>query len=96
MAQPQTLRLILGDQLNTEHSWFRQQEDHVCYLMAEIRQETDYVKHHIQKVTGFFAANLLAVKNFLAGTFRFGLNVRIPVVHIDVARCRLQCLQANM
>ena len=56
MAQPQTLRLILGDQLNTEHSWFRQKEDHVCYLMAEIRQETDYVKHHIQKITGFFAA----------------------------------------
>ena len=52
----QTLRLILGDQLNSEHSWFKQKEEHVCYLMAEIRQETDYVKHHIQKIAGFFAA----------------------------------------
>ena len=52
----QTLRLILGDQLNSEHSWFQQKEEHVCYLMAEIRQETDYVKHHIQKIAGFFAA----------------------------------------
>ena len=28
----------------------------VTYLLMEIRQETDYVKHHIQKVVGFFAA----------------------------------------
>ena len=50
------LRLILGDQLNSEHSWFQQPDDRVTYLMMEIRQETDYVKHHIQKVAAFFAA----------------------------------------
>ena len=55
-----TLRLILGDQLNLEHSWFQQKDDTVYYLMAEVRQETDYVKHHIQKVTAFF----LAMRNF--------------------------------
>lgn len=51
-----TLRLILGDQLNSQHSWFTNQDPTVLYLMAEMRQETDYVKHHIQKVTGFFLA----------------------------------------
>ncbi|MER3318691.1 MAG: cryptochrome/photolyase family protein [Allomuricauda sp.] len=49
-----TLRLILGDQLNLSHSWFNQLNDDNLYLMAEMRQETDYVKHHIQKVVGFF------------------------------------------
>ena len=51
-----TLRLILGDQLNSKHSWFSKVEDDVTYLMMEIRQETDYVTHHIQKVTAFFAS----------------------------------------
>ena len=49
-----TLRLILGDQLNHQHSWFDEKSDNVLYVMAEIRQETDYVKHHIQKVVAFF------------------------------------------
>lgn len=51
-----TLRLILGDQLNIKHSWFKETHDNVLYCMFEMRQETDYVKHHIQKVIGFFAA----------------------------------------
>jgi deoxyribodipyrimidine photolyase-related protein len=51
-----TLRLILGDQLNAAHSWFRQPDGRVTYVIMEIRQETDYVKHHIQKVASFFAA----------------------------------------
>ena len=54
------LRLLLGDQLNSEHSWFRETSDDTIYLMAEMRQETDYVKHHIQKVVAFF----LAMRNF--------------------------------
>ncbi len=51
-----TLRLILGDQLNGAHSWFAKKEENVIYVMMEIRSETDYVNHHIQKVLGFFAA----------------------------------------
>ncbi len=51
-----TLRLVLGDQLNAGHSWYRQKDDGVLYLMAELRQETDYVRHHIQKLCAFFAA----------------------------------------
>jgi deoxyribodipyrimidine photolyase-related protein len=49
-----TLRLVLGDQLNSQHSWFATPNPSVTYLMLEIRQETDYVTHHIQKVVGFF------------------------------------------
>mgnify|MGYP000589440784 CR=1 FL=1 len=49
------LRLILGDQLNSNHSWFQETDDSVIYCMFEMRQETDYVTHHIQKVVGFFA-----------------------------------------
>ena len=52
----QTLRLLLGDQLNQNHSWFAATESTVTYLLMEMRQETDYVVHHIQKVVGFFAA----------------------------------------
>ncbi len=51
-----TLRLILGDQLNHNHAWFEKVDPDVIYLMIEMRQETDYVRHHIQKVLGFFAA----------------------------------------
>ena len=51
-----TLRLILGDQLNSNHSWFKTIDDSVTYVMMEIRSETDYAHHHIQKVVGIFAA----------------------------------------
>lgn len=50
------LRLILGDQLNPRHSWFEGVHDEVVYVMMEIRQETDYVLHHAQKIIGIFAA----------------------------------------
>ena len=51
-----TLRLVLGDQLNPDHSWFKETDKNCIYAMFEMRQETDYVRHHIQKVIGFFAA----------------------------------------
>ena len=51
-----TFRLILGDQLNINHSWFQKIESHVTYVMMEVRTETDYVEHHIQKIVGIFAA----------------------------------------
>ncbi|WP_047545597.1 cryptochrome/photolyase family protein [Psychroserpens sp. Hel_I_66] len=51
-----SLRLILGDQLNIKHSWFKETNEDVTYCLFEMRQETDYVTHHIQKVIGFFAA----------------------------------------
>lgn len=51
-----TLRLVLGDQLNGNHSWFANRSDNIIYIMMEIEPETTYVTHHIQKVAGFFAA----------------------------------------
>ena len=56
MKNRKTLRLILGDQLNYHHSWFSQVNEDVVYVMMEMRQETDYVRHHAQKVIAFFAA----------------------------------------
>lgn len=56
MSKKKTLRLILGDQLNASHSWFGKKEKEVTYLIAELRQETDYVKHHVQKLCAFFKA----------------------------------------
>ena len=56
MHKNKTLRLILGDQLNINHSWFNAVDDTVTYLLMEIRSETDYAQHHIQKIIGFIAA----------------------------------------
>ena len=50
------LRLVLGDQLNPEHPWFASVRPDVVYVLMEIRQETDYVLHHAQKILAIFAA----------------------------------------
>ncbi|WP_039442374.1 cryptochrome/photolyase family protein, partial [Xanthomonas vasicola] len=51
-----TLRLILGDQLNPQHSWFATRDAGVVYVLMEVREETDYVLHHAQKILAIFAA----------------------------------------
>ncbi len=50
------IRLILGDQLNPQHSWFSSVDDKTLYVMAEQRSETDYVTHHAQKLIAVFSA----------------------------------------
>jgi deoxyribodipyrimidine photolyase-related protein len=50
------LRVILGDQLNIKHSWFGVHDSNITYVMMEVKSETDYVTHHVQKVICFFAA----------------------------------------
>jgi len=50
------LRLILGDQLNPRHSWYRDKDADTLYVIAELHQETGYTVHHIQKICVFFAA----------------------------------------
>jgi len=50
------LRLILGDQLNVKHPWLEEVNPDVLYVLMEMRQETDYAPHHIQKVVAFFGA----------------------------------------
>ena len=51
-----TVRLILGDQLNARHSWFKKADSSVLYVIAELHTEATYVKHHVQKVCAFFCA----------------------------------------
>lgn len=86
---PKILRLVLGDQLNSQHSWFRQKNDKVLYLLMEMRQETDYVQHHIQKVVAFF----LAMRNFSAWLTSEGHRVLyLTLDHSD----NRQSLEANL
>lgn len=56
VSNVKSLRLILGDQLNPEHSWYQRCDSSVLYCLMEIRAESEYVKHHIQKISGLFAA----------------------------------------
>lgn len=50
------VRLILGDQLNAAHPWFQDRDSSTLYVMMELRCESEYVTHHIQKIAGVFAA----------------------------------------
>ena len=72
-----TLRLLLGDQLNPEHPWFGTVDADVVYVLMEVRQETDYVLHHAQKILAIFAA-----MRDLARHLR-GAGYRVRYVAID-------------
>ncbi|MFD0861784.1 cryptochrome/photolyase family protein [Sungkyunkwania multivorans] len=74
-----TLRLILGDQLNSKHSWFKKSDEDVLYVMMEMRQETDYVTHHIQKVVAFF----LAMREFSSWLKDEGHEVKYYYINDD-------------
>ena len=84
-----TLRLILGDQLDPQHPWYREPRPDVVYLLLEMRQETDYVVHHAQKVIAIFAA----MRDFARQLKATGHRVRH--VAIDDASNR-QSLTANL
>ncbi|WNJ19938.1 cryptochrome/photolyase family protein [Pontibacter sp. G13] len=66
------IRLILGDQLNDRHSWFALIDPEICYVLMEIRPESEYVTHHIQKVVGIF----WAMRNFAKRLRKKGHKVR--------------------
>lgn len=66
MLGKKELRLILGDQLNISHSWYKVVDEEVTYVIMEVRSETDYATHHIQKVVGFFTAMRQFCKTLLA------------------------------
>ena len=91
VAEPDmtTLRLILGDQLNPGHSWFCRVEADVVYTLMEVRQETDYVLHHAQKILGIFAA----MRDFAEQLKRAGH--RIDYLRIDDPE-NWQALPANL
>jgi deoxyribodipyrimidine photolyase-related protein len=93
-----TLRLILGDQLNPNHSWFKNVDDEIYYVLMEVKQETNYVLHHAQKILAIFAA-MRDFKEFLKKnnhqvvyikindesnqqSFKSNLNALIKLLHI--------------
>ncbi|MGV7207930.1 cryptochrome/photolyase family protein [Oxalobacteraceae bacterium A2-2] len=83
------LRLLLGDQLNPCHSWFSQRRADVVYLLIEMRQETDYVWHHAQKILAIFAAMRALARRLQAD------GHRVHYLTID-DRANLQSLPDNL
>lgn len=77
LTSAKILRVVLGDQLNIGHSWFASVDPEVVYLMAELRSETDYAKHHIQKVVAFFTAMRLFAEQLET------LGHRVVYIRID-------------
>ena len=89
MSKPQTLRLILGDQLNEKHSWFKRPDKEAVFVLMEIRQETDYATHHIQKFAAFFAA-----MRAFSGQLR-GMGHRVLYLKVDDPKNR-QTIAGNI
>lgn len=65
-------RLILGDQLNIHHSWYKDAPRAAEYIMMEVKSETSYVTHHIQKIIAFF----LSMRQFASQLRSQGYSVR--------------------
>lgn len=88
--QPATeVRLILGDQLNPKHSWFKRTDAQVLYVMMETRSETDYVRHHVQKILAFF----MAMRAFAKA--RAAQGHRVHYITLDDA-ANAQSISANL
>ena len=51
-----SINLILGGQLNHEHSWFTEPREDTLFVIAELYEEASYVPHHAQKICAFFLA----------------------------------------
>jgi deoxyribodipyrimidine photolyase-related protein len=50
------LRLLLGDQLSRRHSWFRETQEKVLYIMMEVPSEIHIQIQHYQKTLAVFSA----------------------------------------
>lgn len=66
-----TLRLVLGDQLTRDLASLRDMEDGDVVLMAELRDEATYVKHHKRKIAFLFSA----MRHFAEDVRRSGATV---------------------
>lgn len=85
----ETLALVLGDQLNASHSWFAEIDPKRLIVLMEVRQETDYVRHHQQKILAFFAA-MRAFATALAKVGHQVLYLRLDSDH------NKHCLSSNL
>ncbi len=86
-----TLRLILGDQLNQNHSWYADTEQSVTYCLFETYSEATYTKHHVQKIVGFF----LAMRNFADWLRAEGHQVIYRTLD-DTREARLESITDNL
>jgi deoxyribodipyrimidine photolyase-related protein len=51
------LRLLLGDQLSRRHSWFRETQEKVLYIMMEVPSARSiFTAQHYQKTLAVFSA----------------------------------------
>ena len=75
-----TVRLVLGDQLDTNHTWFKKKDPSTLYVLAELVDEVSYVRHHIIKISGF----LLAMENFASEIAKKGHRV----MHLNLDETR--------
>ncbi len=87
-----TIRLILGDQLNDRHSWFERRDAGILYVIAELKQEATYVRHHVQKLCAFFAA----MEEFTALIDNMGHNIIHLMLEETVKFEGLEDLVASM
>jgi deoxyribodipyrimidine photolyase-related protein len=83
LSKLKNLKLLLGDQLNHQHSWFDEKNDDTLFVIMEMRQETDYVRHHIQKVVSYF----LAMRHFAEVIENKGFQVKYFKLD-DVDNCQ--------
>ena len=90
-SQPaRVVRLLLGDQLNAAHTWWQSPDPDVLTVLMECRQETDYARHHVQKVLAFF----LAMRSFAKERIAEGYRVHyLPIDDPDAARPMLDVLR---
>ena len=76
--QAEEVALICGDQLNENHSWFAGgAKPNRLFVIMEVRSETDYARHHIQKVVAFFGAMRLFAQRIQA------LGHRVHYITLD-------------
>lgn len=86
------LRLILGDQLNAAHSWYRERDAQTLYVMAELHQEACYTQHHIQKICACFCA----MENFAGALVQAGHEVMYLTLDDTCAYSRLTHLLQDL
>ncbi len=72
-----TLRIILGDQLSYDIASLTGYEENDFVLMMEVREETEYVKHHKKKLVFIFSA----MRHFAQELIK--KNYRVKYIKLD-------------
>ena len=93
-SQPaRVVRLLLGDQLNAAHTWWQSPDPDVLTVLMECRQETDYARHHVQKVLAFFLAMRSFAKERIAEST--ACTTRSSMIQTLLAPCLTSCATSS-